>query len=373
MALTDEQRSLLQLLLGGQSYDDIASLLGVGRDEVRSRARTALREIGGGDPDAEVALSDYLLGQADPIGRADAVRHLQADPGANALAERLVTQLRLLVPAAELPEIPAPKGGRRPKPAPSAPAAPSPLTPHAPQAPPPGAPPAVDRRSRIGSLLGSLPAERRSQLLVGAGALGLLLIVGVLAIAGVFGGGDDDDGGGGDPTATTATDEDLTIVQLAPLAGESDATGQAVFAQTENQPVLQLNLSNLEPAAEGETYIVWLYNSERIAFPVARDQVGENGNLTGATPIPSQIVSLVGSQFGCIDVSLASTEETQQALEQAVEGRNLPAHSGESVLRGQIPTQAGEAAPSGADSQCEGSGATAAPQGGGGQGQAGGN
>ena len=46
-------------------------------DEVRSRARSALREIGGADPDAQVGLSDYLLGQADPIGRADAVRHLQ--------------------------------------------------------------------------------------------------------------------------------------------------------------------------------------------------------------------------------------------------------------------------------------------------------
>ncbi|MGH2923028.1 MAG: sigma factor-like helix-turn-helix DNA-binding protein, partial [Solirubrobacterales bacterium] len=112
MALTDEQRSMLQLLLGGQSYDDIASLLGISRDEVRSRSRAALAEIGGADPDAQVAVSDYLLGQADPIGRADAVRHLQGDAQANALAARLATQLRLLAPAADLPEIPPPRGGR---------------------------------------------------------------------------------------------------------------------------------------------------------------------------------------------------------------------------------------------------------------------
>src|SRR5918992_2706562 len=127
----------------------------------------------------------------------------------------------------------------------------------------------VDRRSRIGAALEGVPAERRTQLLVAGGALALLLIVGVLAIAGVFGGGDDDGGGDEAATATTPTDEDLTIVELSPLAGDSEATGQAVFAQAENQIALQLNLSNLQPVAAGETYVVWLYNSDENAFPLA--------------------------------------------------------------------------------------------------------
>src|ERR671918_2355993 len=116
MTLTADQQAMLQLLLErGQSYDDLASVLGVGVDEVRTRARAALTELAGGaDPDAEVGLTDYLLGQADPIGRADAVRHLQADPEANAMASRLVSQLRLLAPGAELPEIPAPREPRGP-------------------------------------------------------------------------------------------------------------------------------------------------------------------------------------------------------------------------------------------------------------------
>src|SRR4029450_3659441 len=127
---------MLQLLLeGGPSYDDIGSLLGIAPDEVRSRARSALREIGGADPDAQVGLSDYLLGQADPIGRADGGRHLQGDPEANALAERLVQTLRLLAPKAQLPEIPEPRGGRR-APAPSPPPTPA----QAPAAPGPAAP-----------------------------------------------------------------------------------------------------------------------------------------------------------------------------------------------------------------------------------------
>ena len=357
MPLTDEQRSMLQLLLGGQSYDDIASLLGTGAADVRARARAALHEMGGADPDAQVAISDYLLGQADPIGRADAVRHLQADPDANALAARLIPQLRLLAPSAELPEIPAPKRGATPTAPPATPSTPAPPPAAPPAAPPTGAQPGPapgppGPPSRLGGALSGIAmSERRSQLLVGIGALALLLVVGVLAIAGVF----SDDDGGDEEAASAPTDENLTIVQLAPLEGDTGAEGQAVFAQAENQPVLQINLSGLQPAAKGQTYIVWLYNSDQISFPVARDRVGQNGNLTGAAPIPQQIISLVGNQFGCVDVSLASSKATQRALQQAVQGGNLPEHSGESVLRGQIPTQPGEQAASGADSQCEGS------------------
>src|SRR5262249_59349436 len=95
---------MLQLLLeGGQGYDDIGSLLGIAPDEVGRRARAALQEMGGTDPDAQVGLSDYLLGQADPIGRAGAVRHLQNDPDANALAERLVPQVPVSGPPAAAP------------------------------------------------------------------------------------------------------------------------------------------------------------------------------------------------------------------------------------------------------------------------------
>ena len=169
MAVTDEQRAMLQLLLeGGQGYEDIGSLLGIAPDEVRSRARSALTEIGGGDPDAEVDLSDYLLGQADPIGRADAVRRLQSDPEANALAQRLVQNLRLLAPRATLPEIPEPRGGRRtatPPPPPAADPAPPSATPPA-QAPPPSAatpkgPGFASRAAGFFSGLGSLTGKRR--------------------------------------------------------------------------------------------------------------------------------------------------------------------------------------------------------------------
>jgi hypothetical protein len=357
MALTEEQRAMLQLLLeGGQGYDDIASLLGTTSDEVRSRSRDALREMGGADPDSTVQLSDYLLGQADPIGRADAVRHLQNDPEANALASRLVSQLRLLAPKSQLPEIPAPKGGR---------AAPAPAAPGAPASDAPGgggrAGRAVGRISE--TVRGAGSNKRSSQIIaISIGAV-ILLVVGVLAIAGVFGGGDGD---GDDDGTQTAASDDLTIVDLAPVTPGTGGAGQAVFAQAQDQPLLQTNLTGLAPTSGDNIYIVWLYSSDRAAFPLARDKVGEDGNLTGAAAIPTEIIPLLG-QFGCIDVSLASTSETQEALQQAVQGQGLPRHTGETVLRGQIPAAPGESAPTGADAECA---VAAAQAGGGGQGGA---
>ncbi|MGZ5361554.1 MAG: hypothetical protein ACXWZW_08080 [Solirubrobacterales bacterium] len=359
MALTDEQRSLLQLLLQGQSYEDIGSLLGEEPGHVRGRARAALTEIGGADPDARVGLSDFLLGQADPIGRADAVRQLQNDPEANFLAQTLVAQLRLLSPQAQLPDVPPMRGGRGAR-APGAhpgPAAPG-STPSAPPTGQGGEGPLARVRAALRGLGGGDP--RRSKALVAIGLLAILVIAVVLVVLLAGGDGDGDGDGGETGTETTAASDELTIVQLAPLQEGGEASGQAVFAQAGDQPLLQINLVGLRPAGKGQTYIVWLYSSDRAAFPLARDQVAENGALTGAAAVPQAVVPLLG-QFGCVDVSLASNAETRKALQQAVDGQSLPAHSGESVLRGEIPASAGEQAASGAASQCDR--AAAQPQG----------
>src|SRR5262245_10644892 len=111
MALTPDQKAVLELLLAGQSYADLEELLGLSQDDVRSRARSALTELGGTDPDRHVGLSDYLLGQADPIGRADAVRHLRQDAADHDLAARICEQLAEMAPAADLPKLPPAPGG----------------------------------------------------------------------------------------------------------------------------------------------------------------------------------------------------------------------------------------------------------------------
>jgi hypothetical protein len=337
--VTDEQRAMLQLLLeGGQGYDDIGSLLGIAPDEVRSRARSALTEIGGADPDAQVGLSDYLLGQADPIGRADAVRHLQSDPEANALAQRLAQNLRLLAPKAEIPEIPEPRGGRRAAPPPPPPAAAPPTSgaPAPPSAapPPPAAPKGPGVASRAAALLsgrgGSLSGKRRTQAIVGGAALlALVIVVIVLATSGGGGGSSDckpvDTSAAqqaGVPTSKLAAVGEFADQDCPPSGQVTLVPVSAQNQQNSNKQAqisgfaLQMNAANLEPSDNGDEYVLWLYGSDQQARPVGQETVGDNGNLTGAAPLPTQeLVFLQALQKVRLSrVTAAQKNQIQQAL-----------------------------------------------------------
>jgi hypothetical protein len=183
---------MLQLLLErGQSYDDLAAILGVGSDEVRSRARTALKELAGADPDRNVALTDYLLGQADPIDRADAVRHLKDSPEDLQLVTELAQKLRLLAPEAELPRLPGEERQPRPRRA-ARERVPGPLRKLMPASRGPAAEPGEPGPPR------TTLTRRQTQGIVVLGCAAVLIAVGALAIAGVFNSGSAD-------SATTAT------------------------------------------------------------------------------------------------------------------------------------------------------------------------
>ena len=174
---------MLQLLLErDQNYDDLASVLGVEPDEVHERARAALTELGGSDPDAEVGLTDYLLGQADPIGRADAVRHLQSDPDAQALAQKIAAQLQLLAPDADLPQLPGAKNGKR---------AAATDEPRGSGAEAPRAIPGSAGASALAAGARTRWDEHRQQSAIILAAVAAVLIVGILLVTGVIGGGDD--------------------------------------------------------------------------------------------------------------------------------------------------------------------------------------
>src|SRR3954454_25390602 len=195
--LSADQKAMLQLLLErGQSYDDLASILGAGPTEVRSRARAALTELAGTDPDRNVALTDYLLGQADPIDRADAVRHLKDDPEDFALVTELAQKLRLVAPEAELPGRPgedrqprARASTRRRLPKPLKKLAPAP------------------KKSADGEpgLPRTTLSRRQTQGIVIAACATVLVAVGVLAIAGVF-----SSGSSGSTTTSSSTDANAT-------------------------------------------------------------------------------------------------------------------------------------------------------------------
>ena len=356
MAVTDEQRAMLQLLLeGGQSYEDIGSLLGIAPDEVRIRARSALTEIGGADPDAQVGLSDYLLGQADPIGRADAVRHLQSDPEANALAQRLVQNLRLLAPRATLPEIPEPRGGRRAAPPAAAPPPPS-ATPPA-QAPPPSpatpkGPGFASRAAGFFSGLGSLTGKRRTQAIVGgAAALVIAIVVIVIVTSGGGGGGAKDCSPVNPTSAQQAGIPTMKLTADGPSADAScppsgqvtlGASQQNTNTNTKNQAptfVLQANAVHHPPTANGERYLLWLYKSGTQALPLGQEAVDSSGNLTGGVPLVAQQVLLLPA-FGSIRFSRVTTDQATQISQSiSAQGRKATGVTnfvGTPVLQGNI-------------------------------------
>ena len=256
---------MLQLLLErGQSYDDLASILGAESDEVRSRAREALTELAGADPDRNVALTDYLLGQADPIDRADAVRHLKDDPEDLALVTELAQKLRLVAPEAELPRLPGedrqprPRGAtRRRLPKPLQKLAP------APKEPADGEPRAP--RTTL--------TRRQTQGIVVAACAAVLVAVGVLAIAGVFSSGTS--GSTTTASSTPASDSNPTVqgYPLLPIAAANDK-GQGA-------------------------------------------KLDSNGNFEDTIPIPSAVQSIL-PQVQAVAITLADNQKVAQSIQKAV-------------------------------------------------------
>jgi hypothetical protein len=206
--LTPDQQAMLQLLLErGQSYADLASLLGVEEAEVRTRARAALTELAGVDPDRDVGLTDYLLGQADPIGRADAVRHLKDDPRDLELATELTQKLRLVAPQAELPRLPGEERRPRPRRASRLPLSRLPIPDRlrrkqTAEQPPEGAPSGQAAASRGPR---TTLSRRQTQLVVALGSGAVLLVMIVLGVSGAFSSGGNDAGTPSTTTSTTST------------------------------------------------------------------------------------------------------------------------------------------------------------------------
>jgi hypothetical protein len=334
--LTGEQRALLQLLLEqDQSYADIGGLLGMDVGQVRRRARLALIEIGGADPDEQVALTDYLVGQADPIGRADVARHLRSDPDTAALARKLSAQLRILAPSAEIPEIPAPdaeaaRTSRISRPTGSAPAR-----------------PVGTKRSdtRSSDTPSALTSGQRTLIAALLGA-GVLILVIVLLATGALGGDDEDSGGSDAPPTTGTTDEGgatLTRAVLLPPDGGESPNGVAIFGRLRNTPVIQLTASGLEPPGEGQNYSVWLYGtteSEPVALRLTQvDQVDDSGRILIRFPIPAQALGFVANQtFDEIILSLTDEATYRAEIEAArnADPQRLPRFTGTPVLRGDV-------------------------------------
>ena len=258
---------MLQLLLErGQSYDDLASILGVGPDEVRTRARTALTDLAGADPDRNVALTDYLLGQADPIDRADAVRHLKDDPEDLALVTELAQKLRLVAPEAELPRLPGedrqprPRGStRRRLPKPLKKLAPAPKESADGEPSPP--------RTTL--------SRRQTQGIVVAACATVLVAVGVLAIAGVF------NSSSSGSSSTTASDSN-------PTAGK-----------VQGYPLLPIAAANSKSKGA---------------------KLDSNGNFEDSIPIPTAVQSILPN-VQAVAITLANNTKVAKSIQTAVQNK----------------------------------------------------
>ena len=303
MTIAPDQKAVLELLLAGQSYAGLGDLLGLDEAEVRSRARSGLEAIGGADPDRHVALSDYLLGQADPIGRADAVRHLREDDADHALAARILTELRTLAPAADLPSLSAPPAGGGRLRGRQAPGASRPAFPKA--------------AGRFPSL------SARMRWLLGAGSL--ILIVSVLVASGALSGDDEPDApppDEGNGSLQTDDEQQLERIELSAV-GAGDASGEGIVGLTTgDQPYIDLVLENLAPAPEGQVYVVWFMLNEELGYPLSPIAPDNKGSFNDRFAIPAPAIEVAGRmQF--LNVSLAPGEQVLTTIEDALKAGEL--------------------------------------------------
>lgn len=353
---------MLQLLLeGGERYEDLAALLGVPIEEVRSRAAAALQELAANGLEDAGQTADFLLGQAGPEAIAATEAHLAGDADQLAVVRRLHARLRLLYPAAGLPSLPAGVTSAAPAPVterPTAPPAPEPPAPQARPEPPSAAPatsvrpaapppepepesepavePATDDRAEEAEPALTLQQKRLLALLA---AGGLIVVVIVLAVAGVFSEGSASEGEGSQATATAEEDSDtaLTRAVLQPTRGNRGG-GVAIFGAIDEQtPVLQVTARGLTPTRDGEEYSVWLYQTDEIALRLAGLEVGKNGRIVTQIELPAEALNfIVDGTLNQVDVSRNRKSAYRQEVKASQSEGRLPRRIGASVLRGRI-------------------------------------
>ena len=303
--LSDQQRAIIELILRrGQTYDELAEKLGVPETRVRELARDALLELApvtarGVEDDWRGQLADYVLGQqAGPESTATR-GHLRRSEAARSWTRSLLDSLDTLY-ANGMPAIPDGGGGRgerrgrEPRSEPAAAAAPK------------------RRESSSGLGDGARSAVLRRRLVAAGGVLAVILVVVLLWPLGVLTGGDDE-GGSDTEQASNSSNTQASNASGTPA-------GVAVVAQQDDKRQVVVQAANLEPTKEGQAYEVWLYNSPQDAKSMGAQVTNDKGQYQGAGPLPSDY-----EKYKYVDISLEPIDNNRE-------------HSGESVLRGAMPT-----------------------------------
>jgi hypothetical protein len=324
-SLAGDQRAVLQLVLGrGRSYDQIAGLLSIGPDSVRSRALAALDALG---PQTQVPetnrrlICDYLLGQL-PDSEVATVRELLAGSPSERAWARVVSAEIAPIASDPLPEIPdasAPSVAEASRvvpdaepiaavPEPGEPAGRPAVSPLVPDDAPVVEPVAPDAEGAGDS--GPRSSRRGGMVVIGLVALIVVALVVVLALrhhaharpaadaststtstqpAGVT----TSDTASTSNTTTSPTSASpakvVTQINLSPTAAGSKAIAVAEVLQESSQRELAIVGQNIPANTTHSSYAVWLYNSPSSAYRLGFVSPGitTSGKLSAATPLPS--------------------------------------------------------------------------------------
>jgi hypothetical protein len=340
--LAPDQRAVVSLLLQqGRSYDEIAALLGIAPEAVRSRAHAGLAALAPehGLPDEITGLlADYLLGQQPPRD-AEATHGLLVESApARGWASGVAARLAGVAPA-PLPDVPAGRDGpvaaagagppAGPARAVEPPAAGEPVAVHQPVAadepaeeagvaaqPVPAAAEEPDRPA--GPAAAPVPAPRSSRL------GGALLIAGVLAVLAVVlflvlrDGGDEDADPVAEATATaTATATPTPAagqaqvaddIALRPPGGNGDAQGVMTVYLQDGALQFALQAAGLPDASANPYVAVWLQKGDtyrRLGFANA----AEDGTLAAGGP-SADLADAFPQLFATYDRVIVSQETT---------------------------------------------------------------
>ena len=300
--LSPEQRAIVELVLRqGKSYAELSDMLNLPEGRVRELARDALVELApvsvrGVEEDWRGQLADYVLGQQSGPEATATKGHLRRSEAARSWARSLLDSLEQFYENGSVPSIPDGERGRRA-------AAAAPREPREP-------------RSAMGGRLA--PTADRRWLMAGAAALIVILLAVVIWPVGALTGDDDDnssaDSGSGSQKATQQ-----------PATGRQ-ASGQpagiAIVVQRNGKKQLLVQAASLTPSGQSEGYYVWLYNSPSDARSLGGQVTDQNGNYQAIGPLPADF-----KKYRFIDIS-----------RQQIASGGTVKHSGESVLRGKMPT-----------------------------------
>ncbi len=322
MGLSDDQRAMLRMVAqrGEQGYEDIAALMGISVDEVRSRVAVALAEL-----DAEGALQteSKQAAEAPPSAEpAPAVADSTAGAGEPASA------------AAE-PQEPAAAGQPR-EPAANA------------GAEPPEPKPAGARRPSVPAGGVKLPSGPGMRAAIGA-AVAIIALVAVILI--VTGGGDDEESGtttaagattAGETTAGgagggkgEAAANELTKATLTAVDG-GKGKGVAIFGRVKKSLALEFAAQGLEPTGKGEAYTIWLSKNPQKMLPLASTKA-PRGRIAAKFEVPVEVLAYLADET-FTDLVLTRTADAQltASLKAAAQEKTTPDYTGSEVLRGEV-------------------------------------